>query len=70
MANDDSPNLEAHTLTGPLSCKEILEFQYSSWYSRYKNVTFKCTIVKPPDPEFRKYLESDGIFIPKGAEDQ
>ena len=66
MVND----LEMETYTGSLSCKEMLEFQCSSWYHRYKDLTFKCIIVKPPDSEFRKYLESDGIFIPEGAENQ
>jgi len=57
-------------ITRSLSCRDILEFQQSSWYPRFKDVAFKCKIIRPLGGEFRKYLEADGIFVPKGSEDQ
>lgn len=51
-----------------LSRADILHFQFSAWYPRFKHLTFKSTIVRPLSEEFKKYLLSDGVHIPDGSE--
>ncbi|ESK94971.1 cell division cycle protein 123-like protein [Moniliophthora roreri MCA 2997] len=48
----------------------ILDFQFSSWYPKFRDVSIKSTIIKPLSKDFRDYLNADGIFVPKGSEDE
>ena len=47
----------------------IRAFQFSSWYPRFATHTIKSTVVRPLSSAFRDYLDSDGVFVPDGAED-
>ena len=47
----------------------ILAFQFSSWYPQFAKHSIKSTIVRPLSSDFRQYLDSDGVFVPDGAED-
>ncbi|KAI0770519.1 D123-domain-containing protein [Fomes fomentarius] len=47
----------------------ILAFQFSSWYPQFSKATIKSTVVRPLSASFRQYLDSDGVFVPDGAED-
>lgn len=53
----------------PLTPHHILAFQFSSWYPRFSSHSIKSTIIRPLSEEFREYLDSEGVFIPEGAED-
>ncbi|KAL4243473.1 Cell division cycle protein 123 [Abortiporus biennis] len=57
------------TLFPTLTRDAILSFQFSSWYPKYSSQSIKSTIIRPLDPEFKDYLDSEGVFIPEGAED-
>ncbi|EEB90629.1 hypothetical protein MPER_11137 [Moniliophthora perniciosa FA553] len=48
----------------------ILDFQFSSWYPKFCDVSIKSTIIKPLSRDFCDYLNADGIFVPKGSEDE
>ncbi len=52
-----------------LSQDDILAFQFSSWYHRFRSLTIKSTIIRPLTQEFRDYLDSEGVFLPEGSED-
>ncbi|KAN0087681.1 D123 domain containing protein [Tylopilus felleus] len=47
----------------------ILAFQFSSWFPSFSSISIRSTIIKPLDPSFKSYLESDGVFVPEGSED-
>ncbi|KAI0714016.1 D123-domain-containing protein [Cerioporus squamosus] len=47
----------------------ILAFQFSSWYPSFSNHSIKSTVVRPLSSSFREYLDSEGVFLPEGAED-
>ena len=47
----------------------ILAFQFSSWYPTFRQHTIKSTVIRPLSADFREYLDSDGVFVPDGAED-
>ena len=47
----------------------LLAFQFSSWYPEFASWSIKSTVVRPLSAEFRQYLDSDGVFLPEGAED-
>ncbi|KAG7088486.1 hypothetical protein E1B28_012474 [Marasmius oreades] len=46
----------------------ILDFQFSSWYPKFRHISIKSTIIKPLTQDFCNYLNADGIFVPKGSE--
>ncbi|KAK7694590.1 hypothetical protein QCA50_001776 [Cerrena zonata] len=52
-----------------LTPHHILAFQFSSWYPHFSSHSIKSTIIRPLSEEFREYLDSEGVFIPEGAED-
>lgn len=52
-----------------LTPQHILAFQFSSWYPYFSAHSIKSTIIRPLSDEFREYLDSEGVFIPEGAED-
>lgn len=52
----------------PLSRNDILAFQFSSWYSRFKHVSMKSTTIHPLGDDFKHYLLSDGVHIPEGSD--
>ena len=54
----------------PLTPQSLLFFQFSSWYPMYAAWSMKSTVIRPLGDAFRAYLESDGVFIPEGSEDQ
>ncbi|KAI9058194.1 D123-domain-containing protein [Trametes sanguinea] len=47
----------------------VLAFQFSSWYPRFSSHSIKSTVIRPLSAAFREYLDSDGVFVPEGAED-
>ncbi|KAI8986193.1 D123-domain-containing protein [Trametes punicea] len=47
----------------------LLAFQFSSWYPRFASHSIRSTIIRPLSAAFRDYLDSDGVFVPEGAED-
>ncbi|KZT11891.1 D123-domain-containing protein [Laetiporus sulphureus 93-53] len=51
-----------------MSQEALLAFQFSSWYPRFSSLSIKSTVIRPLSQEFVEYLESDGVFIPEGAE--
>ncbi|KAI0821995.1 D123-domain-containing protein [Trametes gibbosa] len=53
----------------PHSSEALLAFQFSSWYTRFSNQSIKSTVVRPLSTAFREYLDSDGVFVPEGAEE-
>ncbi|KAI0632002.1 D123-domain-containing protein [Trametes polyzona] len=53
----------------PHSPESLLAFQFSSWYPRFASQSIKSTIIRPLSAAFREYLDSDGVFVPEGAED-
>ncbi|KAI0643155.1 D123-domain-containing protein [Trametes meyenii] len=50
------------------SPEAIIAFQFSSWYPRFTNQTIKSTVIRPLSVTFHEYLDSDGVFVPEGAE--
>lgn len=52
-----------------LTSESLLAFQFSSWYPRFSSLSIKSTIIRPLSQEFLEYLDSDGVFVPEGAED-
>ncbi|OCH85741.1 D123-domain-containing protein [Obba rivulosa] len=61
--------LTTPTLFPILTRDALLAFQFSSWYPRFSSLSIKSTIIRPLSQEFREYLDSDGVFVPEGAED-
>lgn len=53
----------------PYSPSAILAFQFSSWYPQFRQHSIKSTVIRPLSADFRDYLDSDGVFVPDGAED-
>lgn len=53
----------------PLTRRDVLGFQCSSWYDTFVAITVKAVIIRPLPSEFREYLESDGVTVPDGSED-
>ncbi|KAI0062934.1 D123-domain-containing protein [Artomyces pyxidatus] len=53
----------------PLTRADVLSFQFSSWYPVFSALSMKSTVIRPLDPQFRAYLEADGVHVPKGSED-
>ena len=47
----------------------ILAFQFSNWYPAFRQHSIKSTVIRPLSAAFREYLDSDGVFVPEGAED-
>ncbi|KAF9267482.1 D123-domain-containing protein [Marasmius fiardii PR-910] len=45
----------------------ILDFQFSSWYPKFRQVSIKSTIIKPLANDFCDYLNADGVFVPRGS---
>ncbi|KAL5501449.1 hypothetical protein ACEPAH_8709 [Sanghuangporus vaninii] len=52
----------------PLSRDDVLAFQFSSWYPRYKHASIKSSIIRPLGEDFRRYMLADGVRIPDGAD--
>ncbi|KAI6033796.1 D123-domain-containing protein [Pisolithus microcarpus] len=52
-----------------LSPEYILAFQFSNWYPSFTRVSPKSTVIRPLGNDFKRYLESDSIFVPEGSED-
>ncbi|CCL99260.1 uncharacterized protein FIBRA_01275 [Fibroporia radiculosa] len=52
-----------------LSPEYVLAFQFSSWYPKFSGISIKSTVIRPLSQEFQEYLDSDGVFLPDGAED-
>ncbi|KAI0373888.1 D123-domain-containing protein [Pilatotrama ljubarskyi] len=50
------------------SPESLLAFQFSSWYPRFSGQSIKSTVIRPLSADFREYLDSDGVFVPEGAE--
>ncbi|KAH7920975.1 D123-domain-containing protein [Leucogyrophana mollusca] len=57
------------TLFPPITPDYLLSFQFSSWYPKFSHISIKSTIIRPLDQAFRDYLDSDGVFVPKGSGD-
>lgn len=54
----------------PLTSKDVLDCQFSSWYPKFSRVSIKSTVIKPLPDNFLDYLQSDGVFAPKGSDDR
>lgn len=63
---DDATEDVSH-LFEPLTKQELLSCVFSSWYPKFRQMTFKSEIIKPLDPSFIDYLLADGIYLPGGA---
>ncbi|KAL0580118.1 hypothetical protein V5O48_001894 [Marasmius crinis-equi] len=57
-------------LTSAYTKSYILDFQFSSWYPKFRDVSIKSTIIKPLGQDFCDYLNADGIFVPRGSENE
>lgn len=59
----------AADLFPPLHTRDVLACQFSSWYSLFKRVSPKATVLRPipNEDDFLDYLESDGLFLPEGS---
>ncbi|KAI0035191.1 cytoplasmic protein [Vararia minispora EC-137] len=53
----------------PLTRRDVLAFQFSTWYPIFAPVSIKSTFIRPLSREFRAYLDADGVFLPRGSED-
>jgi hypothetical protein len=42
---------------------DIIRCRFSSWYGRFRDVTFKSRVIPLPK-EFIDYLNADGIYLP------
>ncbi|GBE85182.1 D123-domain-containing protein [Sparassis latifolia] len=60
---------ETDALFPILTLESVLAFQFSAWYPRFSSLSIKSTVIRPLTQEFRDYLDSDGVFVPEGAED-
>ncbi|THH20543.1 hypothetical protein EW146_g822 [Bondarzewia mesenterica] len=49
--------------------KDVLAFQFSSWYPSFSALTIKSTVIRPLSSDFRAYLDADSVFVPNGSED-
>jgi hypothetical protein len=58
------------TLFPRLTRTYLLAFQFSSWYPKFSQISIKSSVVRPLSGEFRAYLDSDGVFAPRTAEDE
>jgi hypothetical protein len=79
LAKQPKPSLHTLSIAGmtsepalfpQLTSKSILDCQFSSWYPRFSRVSIKSTIIKPLPGDFFDYLQSDGVFTPKGSDPQ
>ncbi|KAG1221606.1 hypothetical protein G6F68_020876 [Rhizopus microsporus] len=52
-----------------VTCQEIDNCSFGSWYPRFKAVTFKSKIV-PLSKEFIHYLNAESIYLPKDGQPQ
>ena len=50
--------------------KDILDFQFSSWYPQFKHISIKSKVIKPLNGDFKTYLLADGVQIPLGSDDK
>ncbi|PVG02756.1 D123-domain-containing protein [Serendipita vermifera] len=65
MASD---HLEPYPPLFPkLTTKDILDCQFSSWYSKFSHISIKSTVMTSLPSDFFTYLQSDGVFAPKGS---
>ncbi|TFK52520.1 cytoplasmic protein [Heliocybe sulcata] len=60
----------SNPLFPPLTRDNVLAFQFSSWYPKFRQISIKSTVIRPLSKEFREYLDADGVFLPEGSEDQ
>lgn len=54
----------------PVEPKDVLDCQFSEWYSKFSEHTWPSIIIKPLAKEFLDYLNSDGIKIPHGYDNK
>ncbi|PHZ16776.1 D123-domain-containing protein [Rhizopus microsporus ATCC 52813] len=54
-------------MSNVLTCQEVDNCSFSSWYPRFKTVTFKSKIIHLPD-DFIDYLNADSIFLPEDGQ--
>lgn len=47
----------------PLSCNDVLQCRFESWYRKFRENTFPSEII-PLSDEFLSYLQEDGIHLP------
>ncbi|KAF8340548.1 cytoplasmic protein [Cantharellus anzutake] len=52
----------------PLTPADVIACQFSSWYPTFSKITFKATVIRALPSNFREYLLSDGVTLPKGSE--
>ncbi|KAG6903116.1 hypothetical protein C0995_004663 [Termitomyces sp. Mi166 len=57
------------SLFPPQTAYYIRSFQFSSWYPHFSGLSIKSTVIRPLSQEFRDYLNSDGVYVPEGSED-
>jgi D123 len=50
-----------------LTKKDVIAFQFSSWYPTFSSLSIKSTVLPLAD-DFKAYLEADGVFVPVGSE--
>ncbi|KAH9971930.1 D123-domain-containing protein [Lactifluus volemus] len=50
-----------------LTKRDVIAFQFSSWYPTFSSLSIKSTVVPLAD-DFKAYLEADGVFVPAGSE--
>lgn len=58
---------EPVSLFPPLTVTDVNTCRHSSWHPRFRAHTPKTSILNVP-PEFVKYLEADGITVPRASD--
>ncbi|KAI6100844.1 D123-domain-containing protein [Pisolithus croceorrhizus] len=46
----------------------ILALQFSNWYPSFTRVSPRSAAISPLGEDFKRYLESDSVFVPEGSE--
>ncbi|KAK9480711.1 D123-domain-containing protein [Lipomyces japonicus] len=58
--SDEEPQL----LFTPVTRQQVKNCTFSAWYTKYKKISPRATVIKPVGEAFVKYLLSDGIYLP------
>jgi hypothetical protein len=65
--DNHAPDEFSHTFP-PLTRSAVVNCSFSSWYPTFRRHSPKASVIKPLEPAFIEYLESDGLFVPEGSD--
>lgn len=65
MTSNNTEDVEAQKIDFlNISCKDVDNCSFDSWYPKFKSHTFKSKIL-PLSQDFVDYLNAEGIYLPE-----